>query len=139
MSKLGHYYKLYLTTGNKYAFVKGETNSSLNLSQDMVEVSDKESRWKKYIAGLVGGTVDATIYADEGADSPQHELLVALHEGSEVDCFLGELGSDSTPTNGDAFKALVASIGNTYDNGGAISRSVSLQITGEVTHYPTVK
>lgn len=138
MSKLGHNYKLYLTSGSTYTFVKGETNSSLNLSQDMVEVSDKESRWKKYIAGLVGGTVDATLYVDEGADSPQHTLLESLHKGEEVTCFLGELGSGSTPANGDAFTALVTSIGSTYDNGAAISRSVSLQITGEVTHYPTI-
>ena len=60
MGKLGNNYKLYLTTGSTYTFVKGETTSSLNLSQDVVEVSDKESRWKKFIAGLVGGTVDAT-------------------------------------------------------------------------------
>lgn len=136
MSKLGNKNKLYLTTGSTYTFVKGETSSSLNLSQDMVETSDKESRWKKYIAGLIGGTVDATIYADEGADSPQEQLLKSLHEGTEVTCFLGELGSDQTPTYGDAFTALVASIGSTYDNGAVISRSVSLQITGEVEHYP---
>lgn len=136
MSKLGNKNKLYLTTGSSYTFVKGETNSSLNLSQDMVETSDKESRWKKYIAGLIGGTVDATLYADEGADSPQATLLKALHEGTEVQCFLGDLGSGDTPVDGDAFTALVASINSTYDNGAVISRSVSLQITGEVEHYP---
>lgn len=138
MGKLGNNYKLYLTTGSTYTFVKGETTSSLNLSQDVVEVSDKESRWKKFIAGLVGGTVDATLYVDEGADSAQHKLLQSLYKGETVECYLGELGSGSTPANGDAFSAIVTSIGNTYDNGAAISRSVSLQITGEVTHYPSI-
>lgn len=137
MSKLGHHYKLYVTTGNTYTFVAGETSSSLNLSTDMVEVSDKESRWKKYIAGLIGGTVDATLYAQEDS-AEQKALIKALREGTEVQCFLGELGSGNTPANGDAFAALVTSIGNTYDNGAAVSRSVSLQITGEVEHYPTL-
>lgn len=138
MAKLGNTNKLYLTTGNTYVFVKGETNSSLNLTSDSVEVSDKESRWKKYIAGLIGGTVDVTLYAEDEADSPQFQLLQALHKGETVKCFLGELGGSNTPANGDAFEALVTSIGNTYDNGAAVSRTASLQITGEVVHYPTI-
>lgn len=136
MSKLGHHYKLYVTTGNASSFVTGETSSSLNISQDMVEVSDKESRWKKYIAGLIGGTVDATLYADE--DSPeQMALLKSLYNGEEVTCFLGIVKDDSKKEYGDAFSAIVASIGSTYDNGAAVSRSVSLQITDEVEHYPS--
>ena len=138
MAKLGNTNKLYLTTGNTYVFVKGETSSSLNLTSDSVEVSDKESRWKKYIAGLIGGTVDVTLYAEDDTDSPQYKLLEALHKGETVTCFLGELGSANTPSVGDAFEALVTSIGNTYDNGAAVSRSASLQITGEVVHYPTI-
>lgn len=136
MSKLGHHYKLYVTTRNASSFVTGETSSSLNISQDMVEVSDKESRWKKYIAGLIGGTVDATLYADEDSHE-QMALLKSLYNGEEVTCFLGIVKDDSKKEYGDAFSAIVASIGSTYDNGAAVSRSVSLQITGEVEHYPS--
>lgn len=135
---LGNTRKLYIvTSGSNYAPLMGETSSSISLSADMIEVSDKEASWKEYLAGYKGGTVDATIFADE-TDTQQKALLNALHNGTEVDCFLGELLTNA-PVNGDAFKALVASIGETYDTGSAIARNISLQITGEVTHYPSLK
>ena len=134
---LGNTRKLYIVkSGSTYAALTGETSSSINLSADMIDVSDKAASWKEYLAGYKGGTVDATIFADE-TDAQQTALLSALHNGTEVDCFLGELSSN-TPATGDAFKALVASIGETYDTGSAIARNVSLQITGAVTHYPTI-
>lgn len=138
MAKIGFDKKLYLQlTGSNYTMLKGETSSSFNLSADMIEVSDKEASWKKYVAGYKGGTVDATIYADT-EDSAQKAVLAAIFEGSEVKCFIGEVGSNDTPTDGYAFAALVSSIGETYDTGSAIARSISLQITGEVTPYPSI-
>ena len=131
---LGNTRKLYI--GSDYGVLTGETSSSLNLSADMIDVSDKDVAWKEYIAGYKGGTLDATIFADE-EDEQQKTILSALHNGTELDCFIGELKSDS-PVVGDSFKALVASIGETYDTGSAIARNISLQITGEVTHYPTL-
>lgn len=134
---LGNTRKLYIVkSGSNYAALTGETTSSLNLSADMIDVSDKGTSWKEYLAGYKGGTVDVTIFADE-ADAQQVTLLNALYNGTQVDCFIGEL-SGNAPANGDAFKALVASVGETYDTGSAIARNVSLQITGEVTHYPTL-
>lgn len=138
MAKIGFDKKLYLQlTGSDYTMLKGETSSSFNLSADMIEVSDKEASWKKYVAGYKGGTVDATIYADT-EDSAQKAVLAAIFEGSEVKCFIGEVGTSNTPTDGYAFAALVSSIGETYDTGSAIARSISLQITGEVTPYPSI-
>ena len=138
MAKIGFDKKLYLQlTGSNYTMLKGETSSSFNLSADMIEVSDKEASWKKYVAGYKGGTVDATIYADT-EDSAQKAVLAAIFEGSEVKCFIGEVGSNNPPTDGYAFAALVSSIGETYDTGSAIARSISLQITGEVTPYPSI-
>ena len=131
---LGNTRKLYI--GSDYGVLTGETSSSLNLSADMIDVSDKDVAWKEYIAGYKGGTLDATIFADE-ADAQQKAILAALHNGTELDCFVGELKSNA-PVVGNAFKALVASIGETYDTGSAIARNISLQITGEVTHYPTL-
>lgn len=134
---LGNTRKLYIVkSGSNYTALTGETSSSINLSADMIDVSDKAASWKEYLAGYKGGTVDATIFADE-TDAQQVAILDALHNGTELDCFLGEL-SGNAPTNGDAFKALVASIGETYDTGSAIARNVSLQITGAVTHYPAL-
>lgn len=135
MAKLGYTKKLYLKlSGSDYTMLKGESSSSFNLSADMIEVSDKALDWKQYIAGYKGGTVDATIYAD-AANAAQKAVMNAIFNGTEVDCFVGEL-ADSSPSDGYAFKALVTSVGETYDTGSAISRSVSMQITGEVTPYP---
>lgn len=136
MAKIGFEKKLYLQlTGSNYTMLKGETSSSFNLSADMIEVSDKETSWKKYIAGYKGGNVDVTVYADT-TDTAQKELLTAIMQGKEVKCFIGEVGSNNTPADGFAFSALVTSIGETYDTGSAIARTLSLQITGEVTTYP---
>ena len=135
---LGNSRKLYIvTSGSNYAALLGETTSSLNLSADMIDVSDKDTSWKKYLAGYKGGTVDVTVFADEH-DAQQKAILAALRNGEEVSCFLGSLGTGNTPVEGDAFSALVTSVGETYDTGSAIARNVSLQITGEVTHYPAL-
>lgn len=136
--KLGNARKFYITlASDTKTILAGESTSSLNLSADMIEVSDKSLGWKQYLAGYKGGTADVTIYADE-EDAAQKAILKALHDGSELVCFVGELGSANTPVEGDAFNALVTSIGETYDTGSAIARNVSMQITGEVTHYPTL-
>lgn len=138
MAKIGFDKKLYLQVGGStYTMLKGETSSSINLSADALEVSDKETSWRKYVAGYKGGTVDATIYADS-EDTTQKHLLSAIFEGTEVKCFIGEVGASNTPADGYAFAALVTSIGETYDTGSAIARSISLQITGEVVTYPTL-
>ena len=137
MAKIGFSKKLYLQVdGSEYTMIKGETSSSFNLSADTIEVSDKESSWKKYVAGYKGGNVDATIYADMD-DAAQKHLMSAIFEGTEVKCFIGELDGN-TPADGYAFNALVTSIGETYDTGSAIARSISLQISGEVVTYPTL-
>lgn len=138
MAKIGFEKKLYLQLGgSNYTMLTGETSSSFNMSADMIEVSDKETAWKKYVAGYKGGNVDVTVYADTN-DTAQQEILEAIFKGSEVKCFIGEVGSSNTPTDGYAFSALVASIGETYDTGSAIARNISLQITGAVTTYPTL-
>lgn len=138
MAKIGFNKKMYLqVNGSTYTMLKGETSSSFNLSADALEISDKETSWRKYIAGYKGGTADATIYADS-EDASQVHLLKAIFEGNEVKCFVGEVGSNNAPADGYAFSAIVTSIGETYDTGSAVARSVSLQITGEVVTYPTL-
>lgn len=133
MAEIGYTKKLYLkASGSNYTMLAGETSSSINLSADMIEVSDKETSWKKYVAGYKGGTVDATVYADSN-DNAQIKLIGALLQGTEVECFIGKTSSANTPNDGFVFKALVTSIGETYDTASAIARNISLQITGEVS------
>ena len=135
MAEIGYTKKLYLkVSGSNYTMLAGETSSSINLSADMIEVSDKESSWKKYVAGYKGGTVDATVYADSD-DTAQSKLINALMQGTEVECFIGKASSSNAPDDGFIFKALVTSVGETYDTASAIARNISLQITGEVSQF----
>lgn len=123
---LGKDYRLYVSTGTAKAPLGGESSSNLNLSADVIEVSDKGNSWKEYLAGMKGGTVDATLYADN-EDAAQGAALEALFVGQKVECFFGKLEE-----SGYSFEAIVTSLGESADIGGALSRSISMQITGEV-------
>lgn len=124
---LGKDYRLYVSTGTAKAPLAGESSSNLNLSADVVEVSGKDSSWKEFLAGMKGGTVDATLYADN-EDAAQGAALDALMVGEKVECFFGKLDE-----SGYSFEAIVTSLGESADIGAAVSRSISMQITGEVT------
>lgn len=141
--KTGNSMRVYITdkaSGSTYTWLAGEQNSSVNLSADMIEVSDKSTEWKQYLPAMKGGTIDVTVFADDGTNGPQHKLLTSLFKGTNVYVFVGVLNgtSSQTPSEGDMCEAYVTSISNTYDNNGVASRSISLQITGAVTHYPTI-
>ena len=137
--KTGNKMRLYLTEagGDTYTWLKGEQSHSTTFNSEMIDVSDKSTDWQQFIAGMKSGTAEVTVHADDDSSGPQHQLLQSLHRGQSVYVFSGIL-EDDTPAEGDMFEALVSSIGNTYDNNGVASRSISLQITGEVVHYPTL-
>ena len=124
--------KVYLTDASKskFTWLVGEQTSSINLSADMLEVSDKSSEWKQYIPSIKGGTIDVTLFAEYG-NAQQEELMDSLMVGNKVFVFVGELDGDD-PKNGYLCAAYVTSISDSFDNAGVVSRSVSLQITGEV-------
>jgi predicted secreted protein len=127
MSKiLGKDYRLYVKSGSAQTPLAGESSSNLNLSADVIEVSDKGNSWKEFLAGMKGGTVDATLYADN-EDAAQNAALNALMVGEKVECFFGKLDE-----SGYSFNAIVTSLGESADIGGAVSRSISMQTTGEV-------
>lgn len=141
MAELGNNQKCYIgaSLSGTWTVIGGETNNTVNLNGNPVEVSDKTSPWQKYIAGLRGGTIDVTAWADN-SDAQQKALLTALKGGSSVFVFVGKLstsGSTTTLSEGVACEAIVSSISTTNDNGSASSRSISLQLTGEPTIYPT--
>lgn len=139
--KTGNSVRVYLCTtaeGGEYTWLKGEQTNSFNLDAEMLDISDKSTKWKQYLPGMNGGTIDLTVFADDDKNGPQHKILTALHKGTSVFVFVGVLGENNTPAEGDMCEAYVASIGNSNDTNGVASRSVSLQITGEVVHYPTI-
>ena len=138
MATHGNIRKMYLTTssgGSTYAWLKGEQSNNLNLDAEMLEATDKSSQWKQYVPGMKGATADVTVFADN-EDAGQKSLLKSLFKGDKVYCFIGELGSGNTPSEGDIFEAYVSSISTPNENGSLVTRSISLQITGEVQHIP---
>ena len=82
-----------------------------------------------------------TVFTDDTSSGPQHDMISALHSGDNVFCFIGVLsssGSSGTPSEGDAFEAIITEIADTNDQGSVATRQISLTATGEVKHYPTV-
>lgn len=132
---LGNDWKMYVGTkaaiadGN-YTVLKGEQNSSLNITSDLIETTTKEA-WKTFMAGTKGATGNVTLFADV-SDAQQKALLASLFSGDEVFCFFGDLRDSSKPV-GYSFTALVGSIGDTADKGSVLSRDVALTATGTVT------
>lgn len=131
MATLGNKRKFYVgaSSSGDWTWLAGEQSNSFNLNAEMIDVSDKSSEWQQFISGIKGATAEVTVFS--GSDSQQERLMNALIAGTSVYCFVGELSGSNT-TSGYIFEALVSSIGETNDNGAVSSRSISLQVTGEV-------
>ena len=128
----GSAYRLYVTkagASNTTPLV-GESTSTLNITADALETSDKSSPWKQYIAGMRGATISATLYADD-TDATQKLLLTSLMAGDVVDINLARLVNGSYVGTYEA-KAIITSIGLSMQNGGVATRDVSFQITGKL-------
>jgi predicted secreted protein len=142
MATSGNKRKLYLTTTKSqtgpFTWLTGEQSNSLNLEAEMLESTDKSSEWRQFIAGIKGATAEVSVFADNSADSPQHQLIESLFKGESVYCFIGTLGDGDKPTEGDIFEALVSSISTPNEIGSIVTRSISLQVTGEVVHLPSI-
>lgn len=139
MATLGNARKIYIgaASGSTYTWLTGEQNNSLTINANQVETSDKSNEWQSFIYGIKGATASATVFTDN-SDAQQTAVLTGLFKGKTVKVFIGSLGTGSTPSEGDAFEAVVTSVGDTNDNGAVSSRSISLVATGAVTHYPTI-
>ncbi|MBO7585224.1 MAG: hypothetical protein J6T09_06095 [Bacteroidales bacterium] len=145
MAKAGRNVKAYIGvtgTGSSvtYTWLTGEQSNSFNLTQAQLEVTDKSSAWQQFIAGIKGATAEITVFADN-TNAQQKAAIKSIHDGATIKVFIGELGTGqqaSTPTDGDAFDALVTSIGDTNEVGGIATRQISVVASGAVTHYPAL-
>lgn len=143
MAKAGRIVKAYIgvKSGNSttYTWLTGEQSNSFNLTQDQLEVTDKSSAWKQFIAGIKGATAEITVFADN-TNAQQKAAIKSIHDGATIPVFIGELGTGATanPSDGDVFDALVTSCSDTNEVGGIATRQLSLVASGAVTHYPTL-
>ena len=134
MAQLGNVNKFYIKISTAWTWLTGEQNNSFNRTAEAIEVSDKSTDWAQFIAGKKGATAEVTVFADN-TDTAQKNVLASFASGAEVDFFIGELSS-SSPSSGDVGKAIITAISDTNDFGAVSSRSISLTVTGAVTHYP---
>lgn len=132
MAVLGNTKKAYIKVSNSYVWLGGEQSNSVNITAEAVEVSDKNSVWASFIAGKRGATVEITVFADN-SDSAQSAALAALIAGTEVQWAVGTVNG-TTVSAGDSGKAIVTSVSDTSDFGAVASRTISLTVTGAVTH-----
>lgn len=137
---LGNSRKAYIgaTSGSSttYSWLTGEQSNTLTINANQVEVSDKSTVWQKFISGVKGATAEVTVFADNN-DTQQKAVLAGLFNGQDVAVFIGTL-DNSSPSEGDAFMAVVNSVSDTNDNGSVSTRTISLTANGAVTHYPTI-
>lgn len=140
MAELGNTRRVYIVTGTAtgtYTVLKGEQSNSVNRSAESIDISDKDSgAWGNSMAGKKSLTVDVTVYADN-TDAQQKAILNAFYKDETVKVFVGKVGSDNTPTEGELFEAVITSIGDTNDAGAVATRAMSLASKGAPTLYPT--
>ena len=143
MATLGNNRRVYIVTTasatTTYTWLTGEQTNSVDLSSEALETSDKSNGWAQFISGKKGATAEVTVYADD-TNAQQQAALKALTTGANVKVFIGTLTGTSTktPSEGDAFSAVVTAISDTNDNGSVATRSIRLTATGSATHYPTI-
>lgn len=138
MAELGNTRRVYIVTGDgtTYTALKGEQTNSVNRSAESIDISDKDTgAWGSTMAGKKSLTVDVTVYADN-TDTNQKQLLNAFYLDQTVKVFIGKLGSGNTPTEGEAFDAVITSISDTNDAGAVATRAMSLASKGQPTIYP---
>lgn len=140
MAELGNTRRVYIVTGtgNTYTVLKGEQSNSVNRSAESIDVSDKDTgSWGSTIPGKKSFTLDVTVYADNN-DEQQKAMLNAFYTDQTVKVFVGKVTgtSNSTPSEGELFDAVITSISDTNDAGSVATRSISLASKGAPTLYP---
>lgn len=133
----GNSRRAYITsaTHQTYTWLTGEQSNNLSRSLNALDVTDKTGDWSAFIAGRKSATASITVNLDNTATAEQVDLLQGFHEGSSVYVFIGSLESNA-PSEGDFFEAIVTGVNDNNDKDSVASRDISLQVTGEITHYP---
>lgn len=140
MAENGNKKKVYLTDGKgtgTFTWVAGETSSNLSLQSNMIETSDKSSKYADFIAGRISGTASVTVNLDESATDSQVKLVKAFYNGQKVFVFQGEIDG-TNPVSGTAYEALVSGLDRDYPDDAVVTATFNLQVCGEPVEYPTI-
>lgn len=130
---MGQAVKAFIKVSSTDKWLSGESSTSVNLTAEAQEITDKSSEWAQFISGKKGATIEVTLFADDDDDA-QAAAIAALIAGDEVDFAIGATTSTTNaPTGGYSGKGIVTAVSDTYDTGSVSSRSISITATGEVT------
>lgn len=142
MAHNGSTRKVYLTDGKgtgTFTWVAGETSANLSLQSNMIETSNKSSRFADFMAGRISGTASVTVNLDDSASDSQRKMVKAFYNGQKLFVFQGEIGeTGSTPINGTAYEALVSGLDRDYPDDAVVTATFNLQVCGEPVEYPTI-
>ena len=107
-----------------------ETSSSLEISQDIIEVTCKDSTWKAYLSGEKSWSCPFEAIKDETAGSTQADIIDnIIGTGAEVDVAL-VYAPAGTIVSGYSGKAIVSSVTISGGKNEAATISGTLQGTG---------
>lgn len=138
--KSGNKRRVYITTSGSTptkTWIAGEQSNSVNYTNNAIDASDKSTEWDQFISGNKSWTASATFNLDNSSTQQQKVLLQSLVNGSEVDIFIGELGSGNGIVEGMAGKAIISAISETAERNGIITREVTFTGSGAPTvTYP---
>ena len=140
MVQNGNNKKVYLTDGKgsgTFTWIAGETSSNISLQSNMIETSDKSSKYASFMAGRISGTASVTVNLDDSATESQRKMLQAFYNGQKIFVFQGEI-NDNSPICGTAYEALVSSLDRDYPDDATVTATFNLQISGEPVEYPTL-
>ena len=115
-----------------------ETSSSLEISQDTIEVTCKGSTWKAYISGEKSWSCPFEAVKDETAGSTQADIIDnIIGAGGELDVCL-VYAPAGTIVSGFTGKALVSSLSIGGPKNDSAKISGTLQGTGALTRMTIV-
>ena len=129
MAYNGNSRKIYLTDGlgtGNFVWVAGETASSLNLSRNMIAVTDKSSQAEDYMAGRLSGTASVTVNLDDSATDSQRKMVKSFYNGQKLFVYQGEVGNANVPANGTAYEALVSGLDRDYPDDVVVTATFNL-------------
>lgn len=142
MATIGNERCFYMTDGKgtgKFTWIGGEQSNSISRSADAIEVADKKTIWKEFLAGKRSATASVSCNLDDNASSAQRAMLKSFGEGQKVFCFAGTVTGQSgseTPAEGTAFEAIITACNDDNPQDSVSTRSFDLQVSGEPVEYP---
>lgn len=117
-----------------------ETSAGLDINQDTIEVTCKDSIWKAYLGGERGWSMPFEAVKDETAGSTQADMIdniVGSGVGGELDVALVQIANDAI-VQGFSGKAIISSLSIGGPKNEAATISGTLQGTGTLAKMTIV-